>query len=62
MGCCNSRLKDAKENSNCNGEDERAEGDQRTINGLIASNMRKRQKSFITIAQKKLALQNGDYK
>ena len=61
MGCCQSRLKDAKEKSNFNDDDESCINNERTINDLIGNNMKKRHKSFLTIAQKKLAMQNSDF-
>ncbi len=62
MGCCSSRIKDPKEKSRYNHEeDECAEGEQRTINGLIAGNMKKRHKSFIAITQEKLVMENRDF-
>jgi hypothetical protein len=61
MGCCISRLKDPKDKAINKEEDDCTEGDQRTINDLITSNMKKRQKSFKSIVQKKLAIQNSDF-
>lgn len=61
MGCCNSRIKDPKDKTNNKAEDQGVEGIERTINDLIKSNMKKRQKSFMAIGKKKLSLQNSDF-
>ncbi len=60
MGCCNSRFKDAKDKVNFSQEDGKFEIGQRTINDLITSNMKKRQKSFLAVAQKRLTIKNSD--
>jgi hypothetical protein len=61
MGCCNSRLKETKEKSNFSGDNDSGVGEQQTINDLINSNIKKRQKSFLNASQRKLTLQNSEY-
>jgi len=62
MGCCNSRIKDRNGKSDFNDDDESCVNGQRTISDLITSNLKKRQKSFISIAKKRLATNTSDYK